>query len=158
MPANDTKYLVSANGTEAFMKVSGRASYANCRNAGEFLCSMLMKGCTRISIECKDCAGMDSTFLGMIVGTAIKLRSIGGEVLLTNVNERIYEVIENLGVDKLITVSNSGNGNSANNELASETATSSNILSAHENLVEADASNKAKFEDVISFLKKETNS
>ena len=40
--------------------------------------------------------------------------------------------------------------------LDSSSATKSEILDAHQNLVDADAANLAKFEDVISFLKKET--
>ena len=42
--------------------------------------------------------------------------------------------------------------------LPANNATHANILNAHENLVEADSSNKTKFEDVIAFLKRETES
>ena len=103
---------------------------------------------------------MDSTFLGMVAGAALKIHKSGGEMVLVNLNDRNRELIDNLGIFKLVKIAEDP---SAMPKLTSEflpanNATHANILSAHENLVEADSSNKTKFEDVIAFLKRETES
>ena len=68
----------------------------------------------------------------------------------------LAEIAEKNGDKTLIAY---GRGAAAENPcemLDSSSATKSEILDAHQNLVDADAANLAKFEDVISFLKKET--
>ena len=104
--------------------------------------------------------GMDSTFLGMVAGAALKIHKTGGEMVLLNLNDRNMELIDNLGIYKLVNVEEdkSAMPKPSAEFLPANNATHANILNAHENLVEADSSNKTKFEDVITFLKKETQS
>jgi hypothetical protein len=100
---------------------------------------------------------MDSTFLGILAGTAIELRKLtpAGELVVGNLSERNYELIGNLGLHNLLTVSK-GKTEPAENFAAlqnQEVSDAKNILKAHENLTEANKENVSKFQDVISFLR-----
>ena len=156
----ETKYLVGITGDTATMAVIGKANYLNCRNVGEFFSTAIERGCRKIVVDCSQCNGMDSTFLGMVAGAALKIHKTGGEMVLLNLNDRNMELIDNLGIYKLVNVEEdkSAMPKPSAEFLPANNATHANILNAHENLVEADSSNKTKFEDVITFLKKETQS
>ncbi len=153
----ETKYLVNVEADTAIIAVVGKAGYMNCRNAGDFISSTIDGGRKRIIVQCRDCTGMDSTFLGMIASAVLKLRKVGGELFMLNLSERNLELIENLGLAKLVKTSTDINLKENANSLESNAATTSDILKAHESLIDADSSNLAKFQDVITFLKKENN-
>lgn len=155
----ETKYLVGIATNTATMEVVGKANYLNCRNVGEFFAMAIEKGCTKIVIDCSQCQGMDSTFLGMVAGAALKVRKLGGELVLVNLNDRNHELIDNLGIFQLVRVVEDPDAMPKNvpEFLPAKNATHANILNAHENLVKADSANKIKFEDVITFLKKESD-
>lgn len=151
---NDIEYLVKIDGDTAQMAVSGRASYMNCRNAGEFFSKVAQMRCKHLVIDLAECLSMDSTFLGMIAGAALRLRKDGADVVLMNLNPRNRQLVENLGIYKLVKISQSAD-KIGGTGLGASNAPQSSILQAHENLIEADGQNLKKFEDVISFLKKD---
>ena len=74
----ETKYLVGISSGTATMAVVGKANYLNCRNVGEFFSAAIARGCSKIVVDCSQCAGMDSTFLGMVAGAALKIHKTGG--------------------------------------------------------------------------------
>ena len=78
----ETKYLVGITGDTATMAVIGKANYLNCRNVGEFFSTAIERGCRKILVDCSQCNGMDSTFLGMVAGAALKIHKTGGEMVL----------------------------------------------------------------------------
>ncbi len=153
----ETKYLVNVEADTAIIAVVGKAGYMNCRNAGDFLSSVIDGGSKRVIVQCRECTGMDSTFLGMIASAILKLRKIGGELFMLNLSERNLELIENLGLSKLVKTTTDISLKEDAKSLDSNVATTSDILKAHESLIDADSSNLAKFQDVITFLKKENN-
>lgn len=157
--ADDAKYLVNLSGNTAEMAVFGKASYLNCRPAGEFFASVIAKGCRKIVVDCAACTGMDSTFLGTIAGAAIKLRkSGGGKLTLLNLNARNREVLENLGIGRLVGVSSGALSHAETTNIGTAHEPAREVLRAHENLVEANPANMSKFENVIAYLKKEAQS
>ena len=153
--SEETKYLVHVDADTAILAVVGKAGYMNCRNVGEFFSTAIESGCKNLLIQCRDCTGMDSTFLGMITSASLKLRKIGGTLTLLNLSERNQELVENLGLSKLVKTASFDTSTSTDTTLEATVAKSSEILSAHESLIEADSTNLAKFQDVIAFLKKD---
>jgi len=106
---------------------------------------------------------MDSTVLGVLAGCALDLRRMEpkGSIVLCRLDTRNRDLVENLGLHRLATV-DVGNGESSvgeakqglvNGSSVDEVESARMCLEAHENLIEADGSNQAKFQDVISFLK-----
>ncbi len=154
---NNAKFLVKIDGDNAFLTIVGKASYLNCRNVGDFFTTVANKNCHTLSIDTAQCTGMDSTFLGMIAGVALKLRKYNAVVTLQNLNERNSQLVENLGLFKLVKVEQAQSDFSGETELETSNADGNAIIDAHENLIKTDEANRAKFEDVLSFLRKENN-
>lgn len=150
--------MVRISADTAYMSVLGKATYLNCKEAGKFFDFAVEKGCMYLHVDFYACTGMDSTFMGMIAGITLKLSVSGGGVTLFNLKGRNLELIENVGLDNILNVSEGGDFNAPGKarELDSGAASKSDILGAHENLVSADPANARKFEDVIKFLKAET--
>jgi anti-anti-sigma factor len=150
-------FLVSAYSDPVVVKINGKANYLNCNAFREFIETVIASGNVRIFIDFADCKGMDSTFLGILAGTAIELRQLSpaGELVIGNLSERNYELISNLGLQNLLTISeDQAQVDAAFDVLQNqEVSDAKNILKAHENLAEANVENVSKFQDVIAFLR-----
>lgn len=163
MPENASKpvYLVDAESDPVVIRIDGRASFQNSACIRDFVSEMLRRGRTRFVIDFEHCAGMDSTFLGVLAGAAIELRkpATNGSLVATRVGQRNLELLRSLGLHRLLTLdaAPAPGLNGCNTPLAcekkSEIETARLVLEAHENLVSADEVNRAKFQDVLSFLR-----
>ena len=102
---------------------------------------------------------MDSTFLGILAGVALEVRKAQpqGTISLCRLSERNMELVQNLGLHRLMEVSADEEGVAKCSEQLKENDSVGEkmILEAHENLIEADEENAEKFQDVVSFLKKQ---
>lgn len=150
-------FLVSAYTDPVVVKVNGKANYLNCNSFREFMEAIIGGGSRQIFIDFEMCKGMDSTFLGILAGTAIELRRLtpAGELVLGKLSERNYELICNLGLQNLLTISKDKTdaGGAFNALQNQEVSDAKSILKAHENLTEANHENVSKFQDVIAFLR-----
>jgi anti-anti-sigma regulatory factor len=160
-PAKPT-FLVDAYTDPVLVRIDGRAAFTNCSSLKDFFTEMIRQGKTRFAVDFQQCTSMDSTFLGVLAGTALELRrqTPPGTLTLARVGERNLELIRNLGLHRLATVDAGGTPlNFAGGAQALDTKAKTEIecarlvLEAHENLVSADASNATKFQDVLAFLR-----
>lgn len=163
MPDAAPSFLVDTSCDPVAVRIEGRASSQNSASLQRFMAEVRRQGRTRFVIDFQACTSMDSTFLGVLAGAALELRKApgGGSLVLARVGERNLELIKNLGLHRLLIIDN--------NELPAQTSVGGTalapqarmnelenarlVLAAHENLVEADEANRAKFQDVLSFLK-----
>ncbi|MEN8661475.1 MAG: STAS domain-containing protein, partial [Lentimonas sp.] len=130
----------------------------NCNTFREFIEKMLADGKTQYVLDFTNCKGMDSTFLGILAGTALELKKLTppGVFVVCNLGERNHELICNLGLQNLLTVGDDlpEKDNVEFSKLQNiEVSDARTVLKAHENLIQADDGNTAKFQDVISFLR-----
>lgn len=159
---NKPVYLVDAYSDPVVIRIDGRASFQNSGCLRDFVTAMLQRGKTRFVVDFRRCASMDSTFLGVLAGTALELKKTGvsGSLVATRVGLRNLELMRNLGLHRLLTVDagdfptgfeqvNTPLGCQARSEI--ETARL--VLEAHENLVNVDEANCSKFQDVLAFLR-----
>jgi anti-anti-sigma regulatory factor len=156
-------FLVDAQSTPIVVKIDGRASFLNCSCLRDFFAEMIRRGKTRFVVDFRDCASMDSTFLGVLAGAALELRKLSppGSLIVSRVGTRNLELLRNLGLHRLLVVDSGDSlpGQPSSGQALACTAPPSEIesarmvLEAHENLVSADASNQVKFQDVLAFLK-----
>lgn len=156
-------FLVDANSDPVAIRVVGRASFQNSSCLQDFLNERLKAGRSRFVMDFRDCTTMDSTFLGMLAGAAIQLRKLPapGSLVVCGLNARNLELLQNLGLHRLLTIDDGAGASVARTAgaqldcdgKASELEQARRVLQAHENLVAADASNQAKFQDVLTFLK-----
>ena len=160
-PAKPT-FLVDAYSDPVLVRIDGRASFTNSGSLKDFFAEMIRQGKTRFIVDFQQCTSMDSTFLGVLAGVAIELRKKAppGSLTLGRVGERNLELIRNLGLHRLATVDAgtfsmnfSGGTQALDTKTKTEIESARLVLEAHENLITADASNAAKFQDVLAFLR-----
>lgn len=156
-------YLVDANSDPVVVRITGRACFQNSACLRDFIAEMLRQGKTRFVLDFQQCTSMDSTFLGVLAGSALELkkRPGGGSLVLARLGPRNLELVRNLGLHRLLTV-DSGDGVVGGIDRCDTALTCGDqseleharlVLEAHENLVSVDESNRSKFQDVLTFLK-----
>lgn len=155
-------FLVDASSDPVAIRIEGRASFQNSACLNDFFSELIARGKTRFVMDFLNCTSMDSTFLGVLAGLALQLRkqTPPGSLVLCRLGARNLELVRNLGLHRLLTVDTETadvtlNATSAlaNCPDRGELESARLVLAAHENLVEADEANRAKFQDVLAFLK-----
>jgi anti-anti-sigma factor len=160
--ASKPTYLVDAYSDPVVVRIDGRASFQNSACLRDFMGELLRQGKTRFVIDFLHCTSMDSTFLGVLAGSALELRKAApkGSLVLSRVGPRNLELVRNLGLHRLLTVDAGDfpmNFDNCDQALytpdRTELESARMVLEAHENLVTADEANRSKFQDVMAFLK-----
>ncbi len=155
-------FLVDAYSDPVLVRIEGRANFQNSACLRDFVHEMLLEGRRRFVIDFLHCASMDSTFLGVLAGAALQLRKAApaGGLTLVRVGPRNLELVRNLGLQRLMTVESGDFPMSFQHHDAplacagrTELDNAKVCLEAHENLVAADEGNRAKFQDVLVFLR-----
>ena len=157
-------FLVDTFASPVVIKIDGRASFMNCACLRDFFAEMIRQGKTKFVVDFRQCASMDSTFLGVLAGAALELRKLEppGSLIVSRVGARNLELLRNLGLHRLLVVDTGDNGPSADRATGqalvcsaprTELENARMVLEAHENLVSAAAGNQGKFQDVLAFLK-----
>ena len=159
-------YLVNVHNEPVLIKVNGRANYLNCAPLRELFKALIREEKHHYVIDFSQCAGMDSTFLGIMAGAILELRKCEppGTITLCHLGTRNLELINNVGLHRLLAVESDCEACATMSFDATQVkevtpaeapADSSLILEAHQSLIQADQENRSKFQDVVSFLKKE---
>jgi anti-anti-sigma factor len=160
--AQKSAFLVDAYADPALVRIEGRASFQNSACLKDFFAELIRQGKARFVLDFEHCSSMDSTFLGVLAGTAMELRrrQPPGSLTLCRLGSRNLELVRNLGLHRLLNVDSgdlavSADGNKEGLVCSdqSELENARLVLDAHENLIAADEANRAKFEDVLAFLK-----
>ncbi len=150
---------------EAWIRIGGRANFASSPEFQTLLEKLLQKGYGRFKIELQKCVLMDSTFLGVLAGFGMKLNPDGknsnGCVELINVNDRVRELLENLGAANLFKITMGeatlpGGMAPAPCDPEPSQPTHEQItrtsLEAHKTLMKIAPENIERFKDVTQFL------
>tara|TARA_R100000027_G_scaffold391_2_gene474 strand:+ start:4630 stop:5136 length:507 start_codon:yes stop_codon:yes gene_type:complete len=159
-------FTVDTSGEPVVLRIDGRASYMTSAPVNHLFTHMLDRSRSNFLIDFRKCTGMDSTFLGILAGAAMRIKREypEGGLQLCNLNTRNLELVKNLGLHRILTVlPTMGEDEQSDSEseagfksLPNQSVESQSMLAAHKNLIKADGSNASKFEDVIKFLEKET--
>lgn len=161
------RLLVAIRDRSAVVRVFGRGTYAVSTALKDFLNGAAASGATRAVVDLAPCEGMDSTFLGVLAGTAIRLRPAGGSVALLNLTARTRHLVETLGLDVLVECHDAGATPPMLQALLADAddlgrlasgptpRANETILEAHETLVAALPANESRFKDVLLFLRED---
>ena len=164
MSTPSAKLLVSVGEKCACVKISGQANFSSSIDFKVLVNELLQRGCTYFALDLTECALMDSTFLGVLAGIGLKLNAsqgseAGGTMELFNPNERIAELLENLGVLHLFKVMHGEVTLPEKTEAQTRTPANPSreevtqaCLEAHETLMNVSPQNAARFKDVTQFL------
>jgi len=160
-PSANLSVLVGKN--FACIKIAGRANFSSSPDFKTLLVHLIQKGYGHFIIDLSECALMDSTFLGTLAQFGLKLNTSGNPgqpgIELLNCNERVTELLENLGVLHLFKNLSGG----LNPPADVQTCTPESIhptheqitrtcLEAHQTLMALNPENVARFKDVTQFL------
>ena len=155
----EINYRVHVTPDRAFVKISSKASYLNCEPLRKFFEEQTKAGQKRYIIDFKDCTSMDSTFLGILVSVALKIRSNqnGGSMVLLNLMGRNLETVCNLGIHQITEVSSEQIKDIEHLDELAQNATQSSVGSntvyqAHKALMNLNDKNLKVFSDVVSYL------
>ena len=149
---------VGSDEREIFLKVEGRATHVVGPALKRCLVELESRGMRAFRLDLSACALMDSTFLGVLAGTCLRLREQpGSRFALEGVSGRNLEQLRTLGIAHLFEVcteSSSAPPVLHPLPLQAESAESwaDVIGEAHDALARADTSNAARFQDVIQLL------
>jgi anti-anti-sigma factor len=145
------------------VRVEGKGSFLNSTGLKEFAKEMTNRGFREFVVDLRNCPLMDSTFMGTLTGVALRLRELGqGALRVVNLNERNRDLLCNLGLDQLMTLDRDGTlkgVNAAKLELpvdpVDKHSRAETMLEAHQDLVNANPANEAKFKDVLEYLRQD---
>jgi anti-sigma B factor antagonist len=166
-PRPQNELLVALRKHCALIKVNGRGTFKAGPSLKRFGVSAIEKGCTRIILDMEDCLGMDSTFMGVLAGLALRLqRDVEGSVIVMNLTTKTASLLRTLGLDRLVECYEEENiPDSFRSCLAdmldlkdlsmegdNDRISLITMLEAHQDLVELDPDNLSRFRDVISYL------
>ena len=161
---------VAVEGPLAFVRVLGRGSFKNSSSLKEFAVQAFESGCRRLVLDMDQCAGMDSTFMGVLAGLAFRLRMVpDGRIIMVNLSPRTRGLLATLGLDETVEPHMAGSlpenlkpffaRDKALAPLApgerSQADTARTMLEAHEDLVRLSPENLPKFKDVLTFLRED---
>jgi anti-sigma B factor antagonist len=164
MVTEDPQFIVNAYEDPVILKVVGRASFLNSGPIKDLFERLVGQGKRRFVIDFDKCAGMDSTFLGIIAGLGLQMlkQNPPGAVVLCRLGDRNRELVRNLGLHRILIMEEEAAGPTGGragkaeiigaDRKLTELENARLVLEAHENLVELDASNKTRFQDVIAYL------
>jgi anti-sigma B factor antagonist len=132
----------------------------------------MSEGESVIVVDLEACVGMDSTFMGMLAGLAIKLAKVptGGQLQIAGASERNIQSLEDLGLDALMEI----NPEHADwqpqlaqirasikpwqSSSAAGNARGQIVLEAHQVLSATSEENARRFEAVVQLLEKDLGS
>lgn len=164
---NPSPLSVAILGKTAFIKIPGRANFSSSIEFKTVISELRGQGFDRFILDLGECVTMDSTFLGVLAGLA--LRNADGKertpdcsalnLELLNPNERIADLLENLGVIHLFSVTHQTTPCTvlfepvkSDKPVPSKEEMSRNCLEAHNLLMEINPDNIPKFKEVARFL------
>ena len=147
----------------ACVKISGRGKFTSSPDFKVLLYELALKGYMRFVFDLSECVLMDSTFLGVLAGFAIKLAPKHTPparlIQLLNPTPRVIDLFDNLGTLHLFEVTTGGvnhAGDAAVSTAESIHPTREQIartsLEAHQTLMAMNPENMARFKDVARFL------
>ena len=148
------------------IKISGRANFTSSLDFKKLVTELTGRGYRRFVLDLSECVIMDSTFLGVLAGIGLKFVETGNgdggnhPVELLNPNERIRELLENLGVSHLFrmiaaalpVIGGQFQAIDAAAEQPSRVEVTRNCLEAHRLLMSLNPGNVGKFKDCTQFL------
>lgn len=158
---NDSSYQVARLGSTVFVRSVGLANMKNAPMLDAFLREVLGQGVLLVCVDLSCCSGMDSTFMGLLVGFSQDLEQVNGQLVVVNPTEQNLRLLDMLGVSEVLPVV----ARSSPTELEFVVIPASPMVSplqrleiikrAHQHLVELNQTNEAKFSAFLEMLEED---
>lgn len=144
------------------IQIAGRGTFTSSLDLKNVVNELWDRGYKSFIFDLCDCVIMDSTFLGVLAGVGLKFdeaneKADGCFLAIANPNERIADLLEDLGVAHLFKVIELDAAKEnlqpvAQSENNSRVEVARTCLEAHKTLMTLNSENAVKFKDVAQFL------
>ena len=149
-----------------WIRPEGKGSFKSSPSVKEAVEAKINEG-SNVVVDLEQITGMDSTFMGMLAGLAVKLQKKGKRLELAGVSEKSYDSLEDLGLDAMLDIDPEGSAwrtaiGEIRNSLKSldgddaGPGNGKHILDCHQNLCDMSEENEEKFKTVMDVLGKQT--
>lgn len=163
MSAPSARLLVLVGEQFACVKINGRANFNSSIDFRTLVSELRQKGYTFFVLDLSECMLMDSTFLGVLAGFGLKMRSPekdhGPAIELLNPNARIIELLENLGVLHLFRITQGPLETPEQTQTREHTPVATTreeitraCIEAHQTLMTINPENVRRFKEVTQFM------
>jgi anti-sigma B factor antagonist len=164
MASPSATLFICAHDHAAIIRISGRANFSCSVHFKTVVNELYNRGSERFILDLGECATMDSTFLGVLAGLALKLsenheKPAKPALEIYKPNVRVLDLLDNLGISHFFTriesppVLGGGFNLAAPAETpASKEELSKTCLEAHQTLMAVNPENVPKFKEVTQFL------
>ena len=107
----DAKILLSRDGNVARFKIIGVGTFQSAVGFKATYTDLLADGVTDFIVDLGECKILDSTFLGTILGLALKVRALpSGHVNVVKPNETVRSLFRGTGLDQIFDMWEPGEG------------------------------------------------
>ena len=155
---NVSSYQVARLGSTVFVRSVGLANMKNAPMLDSFLREVIRQGVLLVCVDLSSCSGMDSTFMGLLVGFSQELSEVKGRLVVVNPTEQNQRLLDMLGVSEVLPVV----AHSSPGELEFVVIPASPLVSpiqrleiiqrAHQHLIELNQTNVKKFSAFLEML------
>ncbi len=146
-----------------WIRPEGRGTFIESPIVKNFVEASVGEGQTSFAIDLEACAGMDSTFMGMIAGLGMEFQKNGkASLVVVGASEKNLASLQELGLHHIVDINpNKGSwvgrmeearSHLTKIEIEDETDKEGHILKCHEDLCVADDSNLNRFRTVLDML------
>lgn len=162
------RLMVALDGDLAMIRVAGRGSFKVGPALKDFAMCAQERGVRRFLFDMAECVSMDSTFMGVVAGIALRTRQDPqGEVVFVHLSERTRHLLRTLGLDTLVKIQETAAVPTENEPefhdagehpvcpAPSRRRTTQTMLEAHLTLTDMNPENEKKFKDVVAYLRED---
>ena len=157
----ETDVLIAHNKGVYNIKVEGRATFEYGPPLRTLAKNLENEIFERISVDLRECTGMDSTFMGLLAMLGLRARKINAVMEILNANEMNVGLLGGLGLEKLFKFSVRDTADEKDKDWkktetqSDKLSTAEAVVDAHDTLMDVDPGNIPKFERVVDFAKKD---
>lgn len=154
----DSSYFVARLGRSVFVRSIGLANMKNAPMLDSFLREAIGQGALQVCVDLSACSGMDSTFMGLLVGFSQELVRVKGHLVVVNPTTQNLRLLDMLGVSAVLPVIAQVEPAELEfvvipgNPTVSPAQRMDIVRRAHQNLIGLNAANEAKFSAFLAAL------
>lgn len=97
-------FRVARDGSTLYVQASGLANMKNAPLLDALFQSEANRGLEMICVDLSQCTGMDSTFMGLLVGTSSAMKVDARRLVVLNPSELCAKLLDMLGVSEVLPV------------------------------------------------------
>jgi len=161
-PSPQGHLKVARSGDTVYVRACGYCSASVCPAFRSYAEEMMKDGYRQFALDLTECEGMDSTFMGVLLGIHMYLVGVqGGAVTVANASPHCIRLLEVIGLARILEVTDEPiefpefELATLRQEDVDPTEKAFLIRQAHEHLVDVDRRNEERFGALLAALRRE---